>query len=742
MESAGPIVNGDKPFRLAEVALCAVATIATGLLYGRFFASIGYLPTVCAAALAGALIAAVAGLRRWRMVRTLLAAVAGFVVLAVYGVFRGTLYYGLPTGSTASELARAVFDGWVRLFLVAPPADVRPDLLITPVLITWIAAFTAATLAVRTRNVLAPIAPVLVAFVLALLYLGKQPGVHLTTTVLFLTAALSLMLLRTVRLGARSERDRRAMTSKLLFGLPAVVLIAVPAVLYGQTSPLASGEQRFDPRTLRPPPVRIIDTLTPLARLKGQLREQPPRRLFTVRVTGERRPDRIRLAALNRFDGVSWTSTDQFLVAGRQLATDPALTNSRTVSAHITIEDLNGPFLPTLGWPRQLDIAQPGEEPVGFSTTSGVLVSTLRSLRGVEYDLVGQLTDHDEGLLRAAPTTTPDYRGYTDVPEDMPPLLRALAQQLTAIETTPYGKLTAIEEHLRALPYQVDALSGHSYAALVRLLTRTSAGYAEQNASAFAVLARAAGFPARVAVGYKLDDSPDGSYTVTTRDAHAWAEVHFDGYGWVVFEPTDTSQDASETPDRPTVAPRPAQPPVAQQPPAVRPPQTPPRSGSGQNEGLVEAAFVASVPTALVVLLATMITGVKAHRRRRRRRARGNAARVMGAWQEAADRLTERGIPTSGSLTASEIAAHAVGTLGDAANPLSELAPLATMAVYARDEPDDDEVHRAWQLEAQLRRQLYPRRFSVRRLRARLDPRPVIAGWRQAGQLGSHRDDH
>ncbi|MBP2327077.1 hypothetical protein JOF56_007462 [Kibdelosporangium banguiense] len=729
-------MNRDTLFRLAEVAMCAVATIATGLLYGRFFASLGYLPAVCVAALVGALVAAVTGLRRWRMSLTLLLAVAGFAVVAVYGVFRSTLYFGLPTWNTASQLARGVLDGWVRMLLVAPPADTQADLLITPVLITWIAAFTAATLALRTRSVLAPIAPALVAFALALLYLGKQPGIHLTATILFLAAGLSLMLLRTIRVGAWSERDQRTMTSRLVFGVPAVVVIAVPAVLYGQVSPLASGEQRFDPRTLRPPPVRIIDTLTPLATLKGQLREEPPRRLFTVRVDGQERLDRIRVAALNQFDGVSWASTDQFLIAGRQLAADPAMTKSRTVSARVEIEDLSGPFLPAIGWPDRLDIAQSDENPVGFSTTSGVLVSTLRSLRGVTYDVAGEVTDRDDGLFRATPTTTPEYRGNTELPGDMPPLLRALAQQLTATEPTPYGKLLAIEEHLRGLPYGLEGLSGHSYAALVRLLTRTSVGNAEQNASAFAVLARSAGFPARVAVGYRLGERSGDSYVVTTHDAHAWAEVHFDDYGWVAFEPTDMSQGGSGSSDRPTTAPRPAEAPVAQPPADVRPPPTAPRPGNNQREGLLEAAFVAAGPMALLVLLMLTILGLKARRRRRRRRARGNAARVMGAWQEAADRLIERGIPTSGSLTASEIAVHATGTLGNAANPLVEMVPLATMAVYARDEPDDDDVYRAWQLESQLRRQLYPGRFSVRRLRARLDPRPVIAGWRQARQPG------
>jgi hypothetical protein len=60
------------------------------------------------------------------------------------------------------------------------------------------------------------------------------------------------------------------------------------------------------------------------------------------------------------------------------------------------------------------------------------------------------------------------------------------------------------------------------------------------------------------------------------------------------------------------------------------------------------------------------------------------------------------------------------------------LAPLATTAVFAPDKVTDDDVRQAWQLEADLRRGLHPRRLSVRWLRARLDPRPLLAGRRDA----------
>ncbi len=68
----------------------------------------------------------------------------------------------------------------------------------------------------------------------------------------------------------------------------------------------------------------------------------------------------------------------------------------------------------------------------------------------------------------------------------------------------------------------------------------TRVGYCEHFASAFVVLMRAAGVPARVVTGYaggrrnRIDDE----WVVRNADAHAWAEVWLDGRGWVRVDPT------------------------------------------------------------------------------------------------------------------------------------------------------------------------------------------------------------
>jgi len=65
-------------------------------------------------------------------------------------------------------------------------------------------------------------------------------------------------------------------------------------------------------------------------------------------------------------------------------------------------------------------------------------------------------------------------------------------------------------------------------------------GFCEHYASAFVVLMRAVGIPARVVTGYQGGEiNPvDGNLTVRQSDAHAWGEVWLPGRGWKRVDPT------------------------------------------------------------------------------------------------------------------------------------------------------------------------------------------------------------
>jgi transglutaminase-like putative cysteine protease len=87
--------------------------------------------------------------------------------------------------------------------------------------------------------------------------------------------------------------------------------------------------------------------------------------------------------------------------------------------------------------------------------------------------------------------------------------------------------------------YTLDTpLPGHD--SVDEFLFDQRAGFCEHFSSAFVVLMRAAGVPARVVTGYVGGyRNPIGGYwLVRNSDAHAWAEVWLQGRGWVRVDPT------------------------------------------------------------------------------------------------------------------------------------------------------------------------------------------------------------
>ena len=72
-------------------------------------------------------------------------------------------------------------------------------------------------------------------------------------------------------------------------------------------------------------------------------------------------------------------------------------------------------------------------------------------------------------------------------------------------------------------------------------------GFCEHYASAFVVIMRAMGVPARIVTGYQGTDAEpqEGYWIVRQRNAHAWAEIWQAGTGWIRVDPT-----AAVAPDR------------------------------------------------------------------------------------------------------------------------------------------------------------------------------------------------
>jgi hypothetical protein len=126
----------------------------------------------------------------------------------------------------------------------------------------------------------------------------------------------------------------------------------------------------------------------------------------------------------------------------------------------------------------------------------------------------------------------------------------------------------------------------------------------------------------------------------------------------------------------------------------------------------------------------------KSVRASRRRRAEPASARVLGAWRETLDRLVELGVPVASSLTASEVAQRARARFPQGASAVGQLVPLVAVAVYAPFEPEGAAADHAWRLASDARSSLRRGIGPGRRLRAMVDPRPLLGPGRQVRRAG------
>jgi hypothetical protein len=164
------------------------------------------------------------------------------------------------------------------------------------------------------------------------------------------------------------------------------------------------------------------------------------------------------------------------------------------------------------------------------------------------YRVRSSVTLPDPERLRAASGDYPQVirERYLTLPEGIPQRVLALALQLTATQPNPFDRALAIEGYLRRFPYTLDVpLPPPGADAVDYFLFDLQQGYCDYYATAMVVLARAAGIPARLVIGYAGGsyDFERGVTVVTAADAHSWAELYFTGTGWVEFEPTGGRPD-------------------------------------------------------------------------------------------------------------------------------------------------------------------------------------------------------
>jgi transglutaminase-like putative cysteine protease len=206
-----------------------------------------------------------------------------------------------------------------------------------------------------------------------------------------------------------------------------------------------------------------------------------------------------------------------------------------------------------------IDIAWRTLPPQNTSPThNGDMLGVLTGIN--EYKVISVIPQLSVMQLRSAGSNYPPeiIQRYLYLPESVPERVRALARELTGNAPTPYDRALAIETYLRTFPYTLDVeppprgqdITDH-------FLFTSQKGYCDYHASAMVVLARAAGLPARIVVGYTSGtyNLATAQYEIRQENAHSWPEIYFPGIGWVEFEPTASLPRISHPDDENTSQP-------------------------------------------------------------------------------------------------------------------------------------------------------------------------------------------
>ena len=427
----------------------------------------------------------------------------------------------------------------------------------------------------------------------------------------------------------------------------------------------------------------------PIVSLRTRLLQFANTPVFAVDSTA---PSYWRLTSLDNFNGSTWTATGAYRSFSTQLpGLQSARPGTRTVRATFQIQQLDSVWLP-----EQLNpVAVEGVHHVSYDPSSGSLLTSGSTSNGLSYSVTSlqYLDTLSPAALEAAPPVgdSPALAPDLELPAVVDGPITALAERLTVDEPTEYAKALAIQDYLRSplFTYTLNPPSdGTDTSALYDFLFVTRQGYCQQFAGAYAVLARAAGLPTRLAVGFTTGDpSPGGGYQVYDRDAHTWPEVYFGPqYGWLPFEPTpgfSAPGTSGYTGTRTATGPAPVTVPTTVAPgsansaapinknfttttrsasaAASQPAATGPRPG-----GLPTWVLALVAVPAAVVLWGALNVGLReALRRRRRHRASaaGPGPVVVELWAEVCSDLAWAGIERLPAETDDEFARRAVADL-------------------------------------------------------------------------------
>ncbi|GLZ42179.1 DUF3488 and transglutaminase-like domain-containing protein [Actinokineospora sp. NBRC 105648] len=291
--------------------------------------------------------------------------------------------------------------------------------------------------------------------------------------------------------------------------------------------------------------------LKPFTALRGMLDQGANVELFRVRGLGNE-SRYLRAMTLPRYDrNGGWVAADALpnnVPADSELPAPPGDDGAGTIT-QVDIEPVNSKDLwaPVYGTPRRMRDIPEGM----FYDSEGGMVYSRTARKLGRYVEEADLSQPSAEELRQSGTDFDQISSVYRNAEGIDPEVVQLATRLTSGERTMFDKTVALQKYFattNGFQYKTQTGLSSDEDALKEFLFNAKVGYCEQFASAMAILARAAGIPSRVAIGYTAGFQSGDYRSITTQDAHAWVEIFFPDQGWITFDPTPLSDGRSYEP--------------------------------------------------------------------------------------------------------------------------------------------------------------------------------------------------
>lgn len=682
----------------------------------------------------------------------------------------GTTAWGIPTGTTMRAIGESLRQSGRDLTELAAPAEATNALTLLATTGVFFVAVLVDIFVFRLRRPVAAGVPLLALFLIPTSLAPKGNAVA------FVLAAAGYLCLLVAegrdrarawgrrlsgidRLDEVSDVSHVARVGRRIgtaaVGLALAIPVALPSVGDGMFSGSGSG-----PFGRGGGGSSTVTVISPIVEIRTQLQSDQEHDLLTVRVEGMN--DYLRLTSLDEFNGSEWKLVQQRAGDDNKVGADDPIpqpvehggirTDERVLE--VEVGPLAVQWLPVPYAPLLVDVK--GTWKYDKPTLAVFSPKTGKTSQNVSFRVTSKVPSPTPEQLRAGGAIPDEIeRRYLSVPSVTPRIAEAALGEATSGAQNPYDIAVALQEFFQkkgGFKYNLQVPPGTGSDALETFLTRRE-GYCEQFAATMAYLARLAGIPARVAVGFTGGvEVGDDVWRVTNRDAHAWPELYFPNVGWVRFEPTPRGDNRAT---RPGYAPPPnigiGNPGDPTPGPTDSPSSEPTASPSGgprQREeaddqeqpagptgplGRATRRGIAALPLVLALMAVAGATptvvgyGV---RRRRRALATSPAGRTHAAWDSLADAAEDAGYPLRSSDSPRASARRLVTAAGlapDMAGEVSRLASAEERARYARTAPPVDgleasarSVRRALMASlprwSRLRAQVFPA-SSMRRIR-------------------------